>query len=185
MKNAMIKIFSLLALFSFSLTGCGGAGNVDYANMYEDVDTENYDVMELVRMNDNLSTFAALADRVNLDLATEFTDGFTFFVPTNEAFENLPVDRYKELTDPANEAELTQFLRRHVLPQKVWANEFNESQAIETAVEEEITVRTGMNGEVSSVGGATIVKPDIEASNGVIHVVNSVVQPTSDVFAAE
>lgn len=182
MKKSMIRRFFLLLALSFATLSCGSTGNVDYANMYKNVDTENYSVMDLLRMNDDLSTFTALADAADLDWATEFSDGFTIFAPTNEAFEKLSVKKYKELLLPKNKAKVVQFVKHHVLPQKVWSNEFNDSQAIETSVEEEITVSTGADGDIITVGGATIVKPDIEASDGVIHVVSSVVQPTSDVF---
>ncbi|MGB8705666.1 MAG: fasciclin domain-containing protein [Gillisia sp.] len=182
MKKSMIRKFFLLVVFSLATLSCGSTGSVDYANMYKNVDTENYSVMDLLRMKDDLSTFASLADAANLDWTTEFSEGFTIFAPTNEAFEKLSVNKYKELLLPESRAKAVQFVKRHVLPQKVWSNEFNDSQAIETSVDEEISVSTRGNGNIITVGGATIVKPDIEASDGVIHVVNSVVQPTSDVF---
>ncbi|MDT0645288.1 fasciclin domain-containing protein [Zunongwangia sp. F260] len=159
------------------------AADMDYDNMFGGVDTDDYDLMTLVGMDQNLSTFAALAKLANVDMKLDYTGPVTMFIPTNEAFQKMPLEKFNMLTDPSNRAQLGRFIQRHTLPNKVSAVNFNSSQAIETASEEEITVDTEAGGSLITIGGAQVIKSDIEASNGIIHVVNSVVEPTRDVFS--
>lgn len=205
-------LVAFITLVGASLSGCGGsaasagssaddasrqkeiagttvelphpASDMDYDNLFGRIkDTENYDIMTLARMNQNLSTFATLAQMSNLDLKLDYTGPVTLFIPTNKAFNEMPSEQFNALTDPANKAQLARFIQRHILPNEVFSVDLNSSQAIETASEEEITVDTDMNGNIIYVGGAQVVKSDIDAANGVIHIVNSIIEPTRDVFA--
>ncbi|MDT0686752.1 fasciclin domain-containing protein [Autumnicola psychrophila] len=211
MKTFYLKtlLMAFVTVLSASFYGCGGAsgtggmsdGNyeqgrttntlgtlpypatdMDNDNMFGNVDTEDHDIMTLVGMDQNLSTFAALAKMANMDLKLDYTGPVTMFIPTNQAFQEMPLEKFNMLTDPGNRAQLGRFIQRHVLPSEVSAIEFNSSQAIETASEQEITVETDMNGGVIYIGGAEVIKSDVNAANGIIHVVNSVVEPTRDVF---
>ncbi|WP_373058940.1 fasciclin domain-containing protein [Zunongwangia sp. H14] len=211
MKTLYLKsvLVAFVTVVGLSLYGCGGtsgtgsaddnyeqgrttntlgalpypATEMDYDNMFGGVDTEDYDIISLVGMDKNLSTFAALAKMANIDMKLDFTGPVTVFAPTNQAFQDMPLEKFNMLTDPSNKAQLARFIQRHILPSKVNAVDFNSSQAIETSSEEEITIDTEMSGNVIYVGGAEVVKSDIDAKNGIIHVVNSVVEPTRDVFA--
>lgn len=209
LKSVLIAFVTIIGA---SLYGCGGASgagsggmsdsnyeqgrttntlgvlpypstDMDNDNIFGNVDdTENYDILTLAGMDANLSTFAALAKMSNLDLKLNHTGPVTVFIPTNEAFLEMPLEKFNMLTDPKNRAQLAKFIQRHILPSRVTSINFNSSQAIETSSEEEITVDTEMSGNVIYVGGAEVVKSDIMASNGVIHIVNSIVEPTKDVF---
>ncbi len=161
---------------------------VDYAGMFEDVDnTEQYDVLALARMNPNLSTFVQLVESANLAPSIQAAGPITVFIPTNEAFSNLTAERYAELTDPQNQAELIKVLNRHVMGQEVTTASFTGRQVIDLANGEQIPVTTSAtgagvgatSGDVT-IGGAQIVKADVEASNGVIHVVDAIID-TEDV----
>lgn len=203
-KGILVAIMTVVGLI---LQGCGGtsgsgSGNVfdearttnsrgalPYAstsmaneNILEDVDTEDYDLMTLIGMHKNLSTFAALAKMANLEMKLDNLEAVTMFVPTNKAFKDMPLEKFNMLTDPQNRAHLIRFVNRHILPSKVKAINLTNSKIIETAGEEEITVDGEMVGDVFYVGGAEVVKADIEASNGVIHIVNAVVEPNEDVL---
>lgn len=159
------------------------AVTVDYGNLFESVDeTENYDVLALARMEPGFSTFVELVEMSGLApsfYATgELVEGdITVFIPTNEAFAEMPEEEFELLTDPANQAKLALFIQRHVLPNEVPSIQFQSNQIVETLVEEEIPVTTEMGGTQVYVGGAQIMKADIEASNGIIHVVNRVIEP--------
>lgn len=177
--NLKLLLVAFITVLGTSLQGCGGSSN--YFNSVGD--TENYEIITLAGMDQNLSTFTSLAEMSGIDFRLEFGEPVTAFIPTNEAFEQMPLEQYNALIDPNNRALLRSFLQRHILPNKVYAMQFNSTQAVETAAEEEITVTTGMSGNVIYVGGAQIIKSDIEASNGIIHIVNSIVEPTRDVFA--
>ncbi|MDT0643510.1 fasciclin domain-containing protein [Zunongwangia sp. F363] len=158
------------------------SSDMDYDNMFGGVDTKDYDILDLIGRDKNLSTFAALAKMANTGTKLNYTGPVTVFAPTNEAFEDMPLEKFNMLKDPNNKAQLSRFIQRHILPGKVSAIDFNSSQAIETSSEEEITIDTEMSGNVIYVGGAEVVKSDIDAKNGIIHIVSSVVEPTRDVF---
>ena len=144
-------------------------------------DTEGYEILELARQEEDLSTFVKLVDLSGLApsfaVTGEFGEDITVFMPTNEAFEEMPEEEYELLIDPANQAKLILFVKRHILPSEVPLIQFNSSQIIETVVEEEIPISTDMDGNVVYVGGAQIIEPDVEASNGIIHVVDGIVEP--------
>ncbi len=153
--------------------------DVSYDEIFGDVEnTEQYDLLTLVKLDPNLSTFAGLLERSGLETSLQRAEPVTLLIPTNSAFEEMDRERYQELTDPNNLAALTQFVNMHILPSKVYKMGFNTTQIIETEGENEIPVDTRMNGEVVYIGGAEIVKPDVVASNGLIHVVNRVVEPS-------
>lgn len=154
--------------------------DVQYAEMFEGVETEQYDVLSLIRMEPNLSTFVELLEMSGLEasLQVEMVEPVTIFAPSNQAFNEMDQGEYQRLTDPTNRTELVEFIQYHILPRKVYETQFNTTQVIETNGENNIPVDTRMNGEVIFVGGAEIMKSDIEASNGVIHVVDGVVRPT-------
>lgn len=171
-----------LTITIFFIAGCGGGQVSDSQILAHVEETENYEALELAKMDDNLSTFVELVEMSGLDMSLEFTDSFTVFIPTNEAFGEMDVERYEELTNPQNRAELTEFIKWHFLPNEVSSLRFNSTQVIETSGEEEISVSTDMDGNVIYIGGAQIIKPDIQTADGIIHIVNTVIQPTADII---
>lgn len=180
MKTLKMRFFIIgfLAVIGFTIQGCGGP-----SSYFENAgDTENQEMLSLIGTDENFSTFANLARTSGLDLKLNFTGPVTLFVPTNEAFEEMPRDQYNSLVDPANRAELSRFLQRHILPTKVYESQFNTLQVIETAVEEEIPVTTGAQGTIIYIGGAQIIQSDIETSDGIVHIVNSVIEPSEDIL---
>ncbi|WP_347159813.1 fasciclin domain-containing protein [Pontibacter chitinilyticus] len=158
------------------------SSDMNYTTMFNDIsNTKAYDILALAKTNPHLSTFVQLMETSGLAKGLERSGAsFTVFAPTNEAFQSLSKETYDNLTDPQHKAELVKILQAHVLPNKVMSSQFNETQRIETADGNYIAIstntRVGSNAPVT-VGGATIVKPDVEASNGVLHVVNAVIMP--------
>lgn len=154
---------------------------VSYDEMFSEVEnTEQYDVMTLARMDENLSTFVQLVEQAGLEQSFNFAEPITLFAPTNEAFQSLSKERYEYLTDPENRAELISVLQAHVIPSEVSSIAFSDNQRIVDSEGNEIPVDTEMQGTAVFVGGAEIVRSDIEASNGIIHVVNGVIDPSEE-----
>src|SRR5690606_12709349 len=104
----------------------------------------------------------------------------TVFIPTNEAFENLTKERYEYLTDPQNRTELVSVIQAHIIPMDISSAQFSDNQRIETADGKYIEISTQAQGTSVNIGGASIVKSDVEAANGTIHVVDAVIEPTED-----
>lgn len=100
---------------------------------------------------------------------------FTVFAPTDEAFAKLPAGTVENLLKPENKAKLQAILTYHVVSGKVPASKVVTMNSATTVQGSALRIST-KNGTVS-VNDATVVKADIEASNGIIHVIDSVVLP--------
>jgi uncharacterized surface protein with fasciclin (FAS1) repeats len=100
---------------------------------------------------------------------------FTVFAPTDEAFAKLPKGTVEELLKPENKAKLTAILTYHVVPGKVMAADVVKVKDAKTVQGGAVTVKT-MGGTVM-IDNANVVKADIAASNGVIHVIDTVLMP--------
>jgi uncharacterized surface protein with fasciclin (FAS1) repeats len=100
---------------------------------------------------------------------------FTVFAPTDAAFAKLPKGTVASLLKPENKAKLVAILTYHVVPGKVMAGQVaGKKLSVKTVQGGKIAV-DGTNGV--KVNGAKVVAADIEASNGVIHVIDKVILP--------
>jgi uncharacterized surface protein with fasciclin (FAS1) repeats len=141
----------------------------------------DYETIELAQMDPNLSTFMNLVALSDFGASWKLTDQeHTVFIPTNQAFDELSVEKYLHLTNPKNKADLVRFVKYHFLPNNVTKSGFEDSQVISTqSAEEEITVSADSTFDTVYVGGARIIK-SMEASNGVVHIVNGIVNPNEN-----
>ena len=100
---------------------------------------------------------------------------FTIFAPTDEAFAKLPAGTVDDLLKPENKAKLTAILTYHVVPGAVTSQQVTKLSEAKTVNGSmlKISVRDGQ----VMINDADVVKPDIEASNGVIHVIDNVLLP--------
>jgi uncharacterized surface protein with fasciclin (FAS1) repeats len=100
---------------------------------------------------------------------------FTVFAPTDEAFAKLPKGTVESLLMPENKEKLIAILTYHVVPGKVMAKDvvkLSEAKTVQGSA-----VKIAVNGGKVSIDGANVVKTDIETSNGVIHVIDTVILP--------
>ena len=107
---------------------------------------------------------------------------FTVFAPTNAAFGKLPAGTVDTLVKPESKATLTKILTYHVVPGKLKASDLTDGKKLKTVEGEELTVKK--SGEkvmiVDAKGGSsTVTIADVNQSNGVIHVVDTVLMPKS------
>jgi uncharacterized surface protein with fasciclin (FAS1) repeats len=100
---------------------------------------------------------------------------FTVFAPTDEAFSKLPPGTLEDLLKPENRAKLTSILTYHVVSGKVMMEQAMKLTSAKTLNGQDLTLR-GENGKLM-VNDATVTQPDIQCSNGVIHVINQVLMP--------
>ncbi|MDP2083244.1 MAG: fasciclin domain-containing protein [Pseudotabrizicola sp.] len=99
---------------------------------------------------------------------------FTVFAPTDEAFAALPEGTVDTLLLPENLEQLTAILTYHVVPGKVMSTDLSEGLTAATVNGADVTITLDGGAKVN---GATITTADIEASNGVIHVIDTVIMP--------
>ena len=124
--------------------------------------------------NADFSTLVAAVKAAGLVDTLNGAGPFTIFAPTNAAFAKLPKGTVEELLKPENKAKLTAVLTYHVVAGKVLAADV-ETGMVKTVQGGELDVKVADGGV--TVNGAKVVKTDIIGSNGVIHVIDSVVLP--------
>ena len=100
---------------------------------------------------------------------------FTVFAPTDEAFAALPEGTVESLLLPENKDQLISILTYHVVPGKVMSGDIAGKQMEVTTVQGSMANVDATDGV--KIDGANVVSPDIEASNGVIHVIDAVILP--------
>ena len=99
---------------------------------------------------------------------------FTVFAPTDEAFAALPEGTVESLLLEENKAQLVEILTLHVVPGKVMSGDVSDGMTAEAVSGGTLTVDTDSG---VMINGANVVQADIEASNGVIHVIDKVILP--------
>lgn len=103
------------------------------------------------------------------------SDGsYTVFAPTDEAFAALPEGTIKALVQPENRDLLVELLRYHVIPGNMMASSIRSGNVASAA---DFPIMVQANGGSVMVNDATVIRPDIVASNGVIHVIDRVIVP--------
>ncbi len=136
---------------------------------------EKQDIVSIATGDENFSTLVAALQTADLVSALQGEGPFTVFAPTNEAFAKLPEGTVEDLLKPENKEKLTKILTYHVVPATV-----PSSAAIGNQVE--LDTLAGIKANVDgtdgvSIAGAKVVKADIKASNGIIHVIDTVMIP--------
>lgn len=131
-------------------------------------------IVQVAQGTPDLSTLVEALTVAELAKTLEGPGPFTVFAPTNEAFEALG-DTLSTLLEPANQEELVEVLTYHVVPGELTASELSDGQMLETIQGDSLEVK--VEGEEVTVNGAAVVTPDVEASNGVVHVIDEVLTP--------
>lgn len=101
---------------------------------------------------------------------------FTVFAPTDEAFAALPEGTVEDLLKPENKDQLVAILTYHVVPGKVMSTDLSDDMSAATVQGGDVTIDLDSG---VMVNDASVVAADIEASNGVIHVIDKVILPAS------
>jgi uncharacterized surface protein with fasciclin (FAS1) repeats len=186
----MRKLLAPLALIGL-LVSCGGDDSdvapVTEAPMEEEATAEEEteeataeeeteeasDIVAIASSNEDFSTLVAAVAAAGLVEVLQGEGPFTVFAPTNDAFAALPAGLVDKLLLPENKDLLVKILTYHVVSGAVMAADVAAGE-VPTVEGQNITVTTD-NGV--QVNGATVIATDIEASNGVIHVIDAVILP--------
>ena len=131
-------------------------------------------IVELAVGTDALSTLVAAVKAGGLVETLQGEGPFTVFAPTNEAFAALPKGTLESLLKPENKDQLVAILTYHVIPGKVYSKDLKDNMKAATANGAEVTITTKWGAKVN---GANVVSADIEATNGVVHVIDKVILP--------
>ncbi|WP_323756342.1 fasciclin domain-containing protein [Roseivirga sp.] len=138
---------------------------------------QSKDIVDLAVGNDNLKTLVAAVKAAGLVETLKSTGPFTVFAPTDAAFAALPAGTLEMLLKPENKDKLVAVLTYHVVSGKVMSTDLSNGQEAATVQGEKVKVMMS-NGKVM-ISGATVVAADVNASNGVVHVIDKVILPPS------
>ena len=139
------------------------------------VRAETRDVVDTAIAAGSFKTLAKALDAAGLVTTLKGVGPFTVFAPTDEAFAKLPDGTLETLLKPENKEKLLRILTYHVMASKVVASDVVKLQAAKAVSGDTITVK--VEDGVVHVDNATVTSADVPASNGVIHVIDSVILP--------
>jgi len=158
------------AIFAIALAG---ASSTTLAHNHEKKEAGT--IVAVAAGNPDFSTLVAAVKAAGLVDTLNSAGPFTVFAPTNAAFAKLPAGTVESLLKPENKAKLTAILTYHVVAGKVTAADVVKLKSAETVNGKAVKITTGDRGVM--VNDATVTATDIKASNGVIHVIDSVLIP--------
>jgi uncharacterized surface protein with fasciclin (FAS1) repeats len=136
------------------------------------------DIVDVAVGAGTFKTLAAALGAADLVATLKGEGPFTVFAPTDEAFAKLPAGTVESLLKPENKEKLKEILLLHVVPGTVYAADVVKLTEAKTAGGKMVKVSTAGGVKVGTATGlANVVKTDIKAKNGVIHVIDAVILP--------
>lgn len=177
MKN-LIAMAAIASVSAGALAGhhMAGEGHSAKHSMADHAVTQ-LNIVEIAAGNSDFSTLVAAVEAADLASVLQGDGPYTVFAPTNEAFAALPEGTVDTLLMPENKDKLVEILTYHVVPGKVTAAEVIKLSSAKTVQGEQIAISTN-DGQVM-INNAHVINADIAASNGVIHVIDTVILPSS------
>ena len=133
------------------------------------------DIVDTAVSAGSFKTLTAALEAAGLVGTLKGKGPFTVFAPTDQAFAKLPAGTVESLLKPANKQKLTAILTYHVVAGNLKADDVIKLSSAKTLNGESVTIKV-VGGKVL-INGATVVKADIAATNGTIHVIDTVLMP--------
>jgi len=163
--NVKVKFFVAVTTLALSLSLASSARPKAQAQ----------DIVDTAVAAGQFKTLAAALQAAGLVDTLKGKGPFTVFAPTDEAFAKLPAGTVENLLKPENKEKLAAILTYHVVPGNVMAAQVMKMSTAKTANGQSLSIHA--TGGAVMVNQATVIKADIACSNGVIHVVDSVLLP--------
>jgi len=161
------------AMLTAALVTASACSTMD--NVAEKVGMKSGDIVDTAVAAGSFNTLVAAVEAAGLVDTLKGEGPFTVFAPTDEAFAALPAGTVESLLEPANEDKLQAILTYHVIPGKVLAADIaGKTMSVDTVNGQAIQI-DATNGVM--INDATVTTADVEASNGVIHVIDKVLLP--------
>jgi len=136
------------------------------------------DIVDTAVAAGSFNTLAKALTAADLVTTLNGPGPFTVFAPTDEAFAKLPAGTVENLLKPENKAMLRRVLTYHVVPGRVTAADVVKVSFAKAVSGDTLSIKA--DGSAVTVNNSKVVKTDIAASNGVIHVVDTVLLPPSE-----
>ncbi len=139
------------------------------------VKAQTKDIVDTAVAAGSFQTLAKALQAADLVTTLKGAGPFTVFAPTDEAFAKLPAGTLENLLKPENKAALQRILRYHVVPGKVMAADVAKLRSAKAVSGDSLTIAARDGGV--TIDNARVVKTDVVAGNGVIHVIDAVILP--------
>jgi uncharacterized surface protein with fasciclin (FAS1) repeats len=136
-----------------------------------------HDIVDTAIAAGSFKTLVAAVQAAGLVETLKGAGPFTVFAPSDDAFAKLAEGTVADLLKPENKAKLVSILTLHVIPGKVTAADVSGKELSPASVEGESLHVNGKNGV--TINGAKVTSADIHCTNGIIHVIDSVIMPAS------
>ena len=163
----MLKTFAIGTVAALAMTFA--------ASNTQSMKADTKDIVDTAVAAGSFKTLAKALDAAGLVQTLKGAGPFTVFAPTDEAFAKLPAGTLDTLLKPENKAKLQRILTYHVVSGKVMASDVVKMQSAKAVSGDLIAI--SLDKGAVSVDNAHVVKTDIAASNGVIHVIDTVIMP--------
>jgi transforming growth factor-beta-induced protein len=176
MKNRILN-FSMslcVALLNCSV-GCAQKSESQTTSPVVESNSKPKDVVDTAVAADDFKTLATALKAAGLVETLKGKGPFTVFAPTDAAFAKLPKETLADLLKPANKAKLTKILTYHVLPKQEMSTDLAKMKMAVTV--EGSNLKLSVKDGKLMVGTAQVGKNDIMCTNGVIHVIDTVLMP--------
>lgn len=174
MKLNHIAVIAALAVASLGVVACGSSDSESTTSTAATTTMSDETIAAVASGNADLSTLVAALTAGDLVTTLEGTGPYTVFAPTNAAFSDIQ-STVDTLLEPGNKTDLQQVLTYHVVPGTYTAADLKDGQKLKTVEGQDLTV--SVKDGVVKVNDATVEAADVNASNGVVHVINKVLVP--------
>jgi len=137
---------------------------------------KQFDIIDTALSAGNFSTLAAALGAAGLIETLKGDGPFTVFAPTDEAFSKVPSETLSELLQPENKENLVAILTYHVVSGRVTADEVTNLESATSLQGQTVKISTK---DGIRINDARVLTPDVQATNGVIHIIDAVLIPSA------
>ena len=182
-KAALSKDGSTIKINKAAITALDVSSTNGLIHVIDSVLVNRLDIVETILLDENFKTLAMALTAADLRDTLQGTGPFTLFAPTDAAFDKLSAGIIENLLKPENKGKLADLLKHHVLAGSVTSNYINQ-MTLPAAVMMlgGSTAVLAKEGNMIKINGATLTVVDLLATNGLIHVIDMVLQSTPDII---
>ena len=172
-KKSLIAFSSLVLL-----AGCGAEVETEEPSPETTAEAmAEVDILDTLKKADGFSTFVSAVEAAGMTETLQGGGPFTVFAPTQEAFDRMDQNVLNDLMKPENKEALAQVIGIHVFEGKYSYDDLTDGMELTNLAG--MTLPITVDGDSKLIAGDLIVGSDIESSNGIIHVPENIIAPTS------
>jgi uncharacterized surface protein with fasciclin (FAS1) repeats len=139
----------------------------------EALKVSDMNIADTLNASENFTEIVGAIEVAGLIEELSAPENLTIFAPNDDAFSKFPNEDYKALLE--NETRLKNIVNYHVVEGKILSKDLKDGQELKTLEGETLKIKVGSEGV--TINGAKVIQPDIEANNGIIHAIDTVLMP--------